>query len=435
MAVWQGEDGNWSDAASWSSKQPPGAGSGLRPHVCVSGPVTVTIGPESGRVDLAALVLAEGAKLIIEAGAGLFVWDESDTSFSIVRADATIDVAGGTLGGPGTLVVRGSVSLSPAGGVPATLGTSDTHDADQPGGQLVVDDQGRLEVTGSGASRLTTGYSMEVRGIVHLTSNGALAADHGTSFALRDRDRREGVGTLRIENDYGYSEGLDNAEPLGTFRNEGSIVKIGPPGVSRISADYSASDKGSIVVDEGSLALPDGTYTRADVAPGATYGSGVCDEASTDCGVGTTADRPQLAWLTLPANEEGGALVVVTPVDDPEAGGLGSAVKAHARDLDVTRAWPAVIALRYDSTLLVRGDGSLRAWSDLRVKHEDGPGGYQVIDACTRSGDLPTNDVACLDRAETKSRSTQFETDEDPTNDGDVVMVVRTIRTSRWIVD
>ncbi len=53
--------------------QPPGADQSTA-HVCIKGPVTVTIDATSGRVDLASLVLAEGATVRVSAGAGLFVW-------------------------------------------------------------------------------------------------------------------------------------------------------------------------------------------------------------------------------------------------------------------------------------------------------------------------------------------------------------------------
>src|ERR1044072_2821467 len=59
VTTWQGKDGNWADASSWSGSQPPGDASDPQPNVCISRPVTVTIGPESGRVDVASLMLAE----------------------------------------------------------------------------------------------------------------------------------------------------------------------------------------------------------------------------------------------------------------------------------------------------------------------------------------------------------------------------------------
>ena len=194
--MWTGGDGYWSDAA-WSSPRPPGADQSTG-HVCIKGPVTVTIDATSGRVDLASLVLAEGATVRVSAGAGLFVSKDDEADFSLVRADSAIHVSGGTLGGPGKLLVRGLVTLAPEGGRPATLGTSDGSDFPPAGGQLVLDDQGQLRVEPStdpsSASRITTAYRVKARGTVTITDEALLAADHGTSFALVDRLRPYGRG-------------------------------------------------------------------------------------------------------------------------------------------------------------------------------------------------------------------------------------------------
>ena len=230
--MWTGGDGDWSDA-SWSSPRPPGADPEPTGHVCIKGPVTVTIGQASGRVDLASLVLAKGATVRVSAGAGLFVSQDDEAGFSLVRADSAIRVSGGTLGGRGQLLVRGLVTLAPEGGRPATLGTSDGSDFPPAGGQLVLDDQGQLRVDPStdpsSASRITTAYRVEARGTVTITDEALLAADHGTSFALVDRLRRTGAGTLELKDNSGYAEGdgLDGDLPLSTFTNQGVISKSG----------------------------------------------------------------------------------------------------------------------------------------------------------------------------------------------------------------
>ena len=222
--------------------------------MCIKGPVTVTIGQASGRVDLASLVLAKGATVRVSAGAGLFVSQDDEADFSLVRADSAIRVSGGTLGGPGQLLVRGLVTLAPEGGRPATLGTSDGSDFPPAGGQLVLDDQGQLRVDPStdpsSASRITTAYRVEARGTVTITDEALLSADHGTSFALVDRLRRTGAGTLELKDNSGYAEGdgLDGDLPLSTFTNQGVISKSGS-GASRIAADYSASGRSLTEVD------------------------------------------------------------------------------------------------------------------------------------------------------------------------------------------
>ena len=196
--MWTGGDGDWSDAA-WSSPRPPGADQEPTAHVCIKGPVTVTIDAASGRVDLASLVLAGGATVRVSAGAGLFVWKDDEADFSLVRADSAIRVSGGTLGGPGQLLVRGLVTLAPEGGQPATLGTSDGSDvppvrratgARRPG---TAPDR-RLDRTPRPPAGSTTAYRVEARGTVIIADEASLSADHGTSFSLVDRLRQYGRG-------------------------------------------------------------------------------------------------------------------------------------------------------------------------------------------------------------------------------------------------
>jgi hypothetical protein len=429
--MWTGGDGDWAEPANWSTHEPPSAASNPTTRVCIKGAVTVTIGPTSGRVDVAALVLAEGATLRINAGAQLFVWDNADASFSLVRAGSTIEVKGGTLGGPGKLKVRGTVRLSPDGDVLAALATSaSSGDVVASHGRLVVDEQGRLEAVGSGPSRLTTAYSVKVRGTASLSDKGVLLADHGTSFALLARKRLPGVGTLELADDTGYAEGVDDGAALSRFLNQGRISKIDGGGVSRIAADYSASDWAKNDVADGTLVLPDGTYTTAVVAPGATYGTGVCDQSAEVCGSGTTRDRPQVASFTVPPSADNAAMVMVTQLDDKRAGSLGSIVKTDASELDVSRTSPAVIELRYDPSLLVAPDGSLLGWQDVGVRRsDDGGETWADLPACAKTGAIPRDVVACVDRrGDPESSSRKLD-------DGDIIMVVRTIRTSRWIAD
>jgi hypothetical protein len=421
-------DGSWADGTRWAGGSAPA--SGPDSYVCIRQAVTVTIGPDSGRIDLRAFELGNRTTLVIEPGTELYVSGGVDGA-SLARAGSVIVVHGATIGGTGHLVLRGTLRMMPAGSSAARLATGG------PPGQptltspsrLLVDDQGRVEVMGDGASLLTDGYTVQVRGWVGIggpeSEQASLAADPGTSFELAPRARRDGVGTLALLGDQGYSAGGDGSGAGGAFVNGGLVTKIGGNGVSRISADYSSTDGGRIAVEQGSLLLPDGTYTPTLVSPGATYGSGVCDSEGSACGNGTTEDRPQTATLRVPAVGDEDAQVVVTQVEDDVNRVLGDPVKAHARGVTATRAAPFTIELRYDSSLLMEDDGVLRTWRDLAVKHKDGGRSYGLVPPCTRAGDIPATSDACVDRngAETSSR----------TVDDDAVMVIRTIDTSRWI--
>ena len=227
-----------------------------------------------------------------------------------------------------------------------------------------------------------------------------------------------------IENEQGYDEGDDsNGLPLSTFSNQGSIKKTGS-GASRIAADYSASGGSSTEVEDGSLLLPDGTKADAVVAAGSSYGTGICDLVSEECGPDTS---DQVAWLTIPSSEDGGATVGVElkpDVEDDDA--LGSVIDVETDHLNVNKAAPAVLQLRYDSTLLEKQDGSFRTWRDLEVIHEpDGGRDHQLV-PCTKTGDIPSRKVACVDRRDKPGSSRQV--------GDDVIMVVLTTETSRWRV-
>ena len=83
--------------------------------------------------------------------------------------------------------------------------------------------------------------------------------------------------------------------PLSTFSNQGKHREdraLGWPHRRRLLGVGRVLDE----VDNGSLLLPEGTQAAAVVAPGASYGTGVCDQSSTECGVGTS-ERAAAAGL------------------------------------------------------------------------------------------------------------------------------------------
>ena len=134
-----------------------------------------------------------------------------------------------------------------------------------------------------------------------------------------------------------------------------------------------------------------------------------------------------MAWLTIPFGEDGGATVGVElrpDVEDDDA--MGSVIQVETDDLDVSRAAPAVLQLRYDSALLERQDGSFRTWRDLEVMHQPDGGRYHQLVPCTKAGQIPTRQVACVDRRDQPGSSRRV--------GDDAIMVVLTIETSRWRV-
>jgi hypothetical protein len=271
-----------------------------------------------------------------------------------------------------------------------------------------------------------------VRGVARITGKASLVAEHGTTFELRPHSSGDGeAGQLIIANDKGYFEGPSrDGASLSRFVNEGRIVKQSGTDSSVIAAAYQKVGNGKVLVKSGGLVMPDDTWARAKVARGLIYGAGNCDGETRACNTDTTEDEQQFATLQIPEGDSNGAKVVVTPVDEEvEQQGvdaIGTPIKAHARNLLATREDPAVIELRYDSTLL---DEAGRP-SDpllLRVWHlgPDDVDYAQVLD-CGTGGLIPDGEVACVDRRDTSSRVVDR---------NDVIMVVRAIETSRWIVD
>src|SRR4051812_31683734 len=97
-------------------------------------------------------------------------------------------------------------------------------------------------------------------------------------------------------------------------------------------------------------------------------------------------------------------------------------MKVHARKLRVSLAHPATIELRYDRSLLAAAGKPFQP-SALSVAPSFGGGDYLDISDCLAVGAIPAGAFACVDRRPLASR----------VDGSDVILVVRTVRTSRWI--
>lgn len=408
--LWLGGDGDWSDATHWSLGTPPGPDS--RQYVCIPDNVAVTLG--SGRVDVTAFELGRGSSLTLAEGTALYTWGGAAAE-SLTRQGSLVVVRGASLGGPGQLHVIGIVQVSNTTDVQARLSGEDGN------GLMLVGDDGTLDVSGSnGDVRLTGRYSLDVRGRVRLLEDAGLLADAGTELALGPHlADDDGVGRLVVRNDRGYFSS-DLTAPS-RLVNHGRIVKFGTDGNSAVTAAYSGG--GETRVRSGYLVLPDAVALPTAVAAGASVGSGTCADRRT-CVTDTTAEEPQFASMTLPVQGPGFTPTVVTQLTGAAVpgGSVGDPVKVHAVGLTATRADPAVIELRYDRTLLASADRPFES-DDLDVAHSSG-GAYTTLPDCATDGAIPSTSFACVDRRARASRE-----------DGDdVIMVVRTMRTSRWVI-
>jgi hypothetical protein len=134
-------------------------------------------------------------------------------------------------------------------------------------------------------------------------------------------------------------------------------------------------------------------------------------------------DPQQNAQLHAPASDTDGVADVSIQelLSEPVKGAVGVPMKVHADDLDATIADPAVIELRYNLSVF-KNAGRTPTLATLTVAHANGPDDpFVEIPSCEGTG-IPLGAFACLDRAASRKGG------------GTVVLVVRTIDTSRWIV-
>ena len=446
--AWENDD-NWSDPAGY-----PGLGGG-DPDACVPAGKTVVIG--AGQEEhVRTLDVATGAVVTVDEGGKLFLYGkQSLDQDSAVRSGGRIDVIGGTLGGVAKLHVRGTVVLKNNGpGAAATVLTRDcsydpssgpSYDGEETCtsptptpvvGQtffVEVDDAGVVDVQGGGVN-LGDQTRVLVRGLLRVRSGAYVAADHGTEVELRaHRTTAAGTGTLRFEGNGGFLEGKIEADTgiarLSTLTNEGLVTKTAGTGRTLVSAAYTQTRTGAVSVRTGTLLLPTGQVTPASVAGGATYGTGRCEEPDDPTCTPTTKNENgfrQSADLRVPSADTSGARVVVRQLSTKSSSAdLGFPFEVHATSLAATATAPAVIRLRLDASV-TGGKG----WSTTKVFRKSGTNPYRVVKACLSTGKPPSGEVACVDRRGLAGSSRNIANDFGAP---DVLMVIRTTRTSRWV--
>jgi hypothetical protein len=410
---WLGGAGSWSDASHWSRGTVPGLSS--RDYACIPSGSDVVIDDLAPRIDLDLLELGLSSHLTLRPGTALYLWGPQDIVRSITKRGSVIEVDGATLGGGGRLHVIGTLTVHQSTtGSPARLTSyaeGDTYTG--PAGILEIGDEGTLDVRGGSDVRMANDYIVDVHGRARLRDNAGLVADHGTTFLLQKHYYGPGVGRLVIFNDRGFLEGKEvGSEPLATFVNRGRIAKRESKGTSRIRARY--VDAGELRVRSGTLALPNKKVTPDVYGTPPTPGC----PPTVAC-----TDPQQTAQLHAPASDIDGIVdVSIEELEgEPVKGAVGVPMKVHADDLDATVADPAVIKLRYDLNVF-KNAGRSADPAGLTVAHANGPDDpFVVIPSCDGTG-IPLGAFACLDRSASRKVA------------GAVVLVVRTIDTSRWIV-
>ncbi|WP_148616531.1 hypothetical protein [Nocardioides rubriscoriae] len=469
--VWQGAgvgpgtSDAWAEDANWSTGTSPMTGD---KYVCIpAGGTPFITGDTSEVYSIATMDIASGARLRIGLGAKVVVFGDQASQPSTVRG--RLEVLGAGFGGDARLDVLGSVSIRNLGpGKAASLFTRlcryypvppypyPSYPGEEPcfgpdgpdagtspdpmpvtgtRGLLTVADSGVVDVEGGGVN-LGDQYQLVVRGLLRFRDRGFLAADHGASLELRPRQLPSSrTGTLRIESDGGVYEGFIERDTgiagLATVVNDGLIEKTGGGGLATINADYSQTAAGRIAVTDGTLLLPEGPARAASVGPGDSYGTGRCfDPTVPRCQASTfDADR-QNARLRVPRRDPSGAAVRVRELaEQPGLRSLGAPFLAHADHLRATRTDPAILTFRIDERLLAG-----RGWKSVDVlRKANGSTSYVPVVRCLSDGRPPVGSSACVDRRGLASSSHNVRDGDFGGTRPDVVMVVRTTATSRWI--
>lgn len=431
---WVGSDagGSWDVPANWSLGTAPDMLSGAE-LVCIDISGTVTMAPLGGiEARIAAFDIGGATTLDIGEGDKLFANGAQDVVSSIARPGTTIRLRGGTLGGTGRIDLGGLLewtSLPPPAVSTITSRPCSLEEADPvlcPGPALPGEDRGVLHVLVGGLAlingqnvNLFDEYRIEVSGTLRLLGGASfVAADHGTALEVL------AGGTFDVHNDGGWYEGRDPfGLPLSSIENAGSVVKSAGPGTSNLYAAFPGGQAGSVRVEAGVLALPDGIVSAVHVGPNRSYASGRCGGAAGafDYGCRPVADGQdkQTALVRVPSADSSGAGVLLGEAARTIAG-FGREFRVESSGLVASRHHPALLELRYDAS--VRGT---RKPGQVDVLHKHGASTFTTLPTCTSTDRVPAHSLACVDRAGSGHSRVL--------GDGDLLMVVRTTVFSRWV--
>lgn len=430
-----GDGTTWEDAANWSGGHAPGISVSDQntAYVCIDahGPVTMTDWAWVQAVDV-----AEGTTLNLATGSILFGLGDQSTRPSTFRAGSTIHNSG-TIGGSGRFEVGGLLTWTSTLTGASTMvtrrcamfaeGTTNACSGPVSGvpGTMRVLDTGVLDVNGNSVGvNLMDQYRLEVSGTLLLSGTaGYVAADRGTSLSLIPK-ASTGVGQLLIANDGGWYEGRTDygQTTLSAIVNGGLIRKTAGTGTSVVIGTYSQVGAGAVRVDSGTLSMPDGLVTKVQVAAGRTYAKGACTTASYGCAPVATVADTQVASVTVPAGDPGGAALSIQEVNEASiSGARGRPVWVRQSGLAATATAPAILKLRFDKSLVA---GKTIATTEIWRRGE-GTATYAKVPTCTAAGAPPAG-PSCVDRRGLAGSSKKLA-------DGDFLMVVRTRAFSRWV--
>lgn len=427
--TWTGgaNNGLWDSAGNWSLGRAPNFTDAATGYACINAGRVVTMRAGES-AELQALDVAAGTTLKLLTGSVLLVHGDQATRPSSLRSGSITQLKG-TLGGPGRIDLDGKITWTstPSGASTMTtrrcgLGGTCGAPVSGPKGLLIVGNTGLVDVTPLGVN-LFDEYQLRVHGTVKLRNQAYVGADRGTSLELLPKLSATGVGTLLIANDGGWYEGrtLYGVTGLSAATNGGLIRKSAGNGTSVIAAQYTRVGSGRVKVDSGTLSLPDNVTHAVTVGASDSLGFGACNSLVYACEPVADAQDPQTGTVTVPSSDGNGAQLTLNLDGAGPAGTIGELVHAGASGLAATTANPAILRLRYDTSVL-----GGKTWSNLVVERApDGSSTYAVVPACLASGAPPSGSAACVDRRGQAASSRTL-------GDGDALMVVRTTGFSRW---
>lgn len=358
-----GADDQWMTAANWqvtgASDEdgiPTYYGSdgssddSLTGFVCINpaGHETITL-DDSVHVHVQALEVANAD--LVATGSRVMVYAPAPATVSTIHGDASVELRGSTLGGPGQIDVEGTVVWGRSGHGVGTL--DNDHCAGFPvgeavdacagiatSGRLLVN--GQLDVLGRGVN-LLDGYAVEIApgGDLDVTGTGYVAADRDTTIEI------DSGGTLTFASDGNVFEGRANGvDGLADLVNDGTVHKAGGAGVSSINALYSGD--GAVRVDSGTLNIANGDAARAVLADGSSLGTGTCveDKVGGVCTPSTTGTDQQNATVEVDGGSDG--ISVSEDVTINQAGDLQPQVAVDTDGVPTS----GQIVLHYDQTVV-----------------------------------------------------------------------------------
>jgi hypothetical protein len=438
------EVGLWTNDSNWSRGKAPGRRA-TKQLVCIrtSARIVIPVGAEL-QVHVGAIDIGSGpdgpADVVVLKSNGLYVEARPRKVKSQVRPGSRLRVKGGALGGRGLILVTGEVVLDTNEGQTGVLTTRQCGSVPAPGSCVTPPPAakrvGTLQVTGGGRFRVnhgvtlvTDGYDVIVAGgqLLFQGTGGRVVADNGTSLTLRQaRGATEAsTPTLVFDNDGGWYVGSD---PFGlpvteVALNRAVIAKEMGEGTSSIQGSVTARNEVRAHVTSGSLAIAGnrlGAVTTT-LQPASTYTSGTCTldpDPAKGCTPEATTSDVLVTSIKLPGAADDAAQVIVEEVRT-DATALRAGTKIRSAGLDVSRDDPVLLELRLDASAV---GGRTPATAEVAVGSS---GTYQNLGDCTASGAVPDPVARCVDRRPGQSR---FETD------GDLVMVVRILHSSRYII-